>query len=278
MSRLLIIGDSDKDPVIGSLDRLSKLQNINFACISPENILKAKSIRVNVEAEDVLQMTLHDDQEFNLKVGSKIFSRMTELPETYFLRFSEDDRDYAKREFEAFVSALVIAVSKEARSSSALGYLNGFYGLPLLWEKLRSTLSEIQVEIPVYVAGATRPQWDPLETVESNIYDFTRWRTNQTLQGANLFIKRPMGRSVLIYANSIGDFALSDQSHIDSNFETVKLREISRRVLNELEIKSAEILLFINESNFVLASLTPLPIASYSSIQQFDKVNEIYLK
>ncbi|MBP7844806.1 MAG: hypothetical protein KA116_08320 [Proteobacteria bacterium] len=278
MSRLLIIGDSVKDPVIGSLERLSSLHNFDFSCISPENILKAKSIKVNVEAEDVLQMTLQDNRQISLKSGSKIFSRMTELPESYFSRFSEVDRDYAKREFEAFVSGLVITVSKEARSSSALGYLNGFYGLPLLWERLRSTLSEIQVELPSYVAGGTRPQWDAQETVESNIYDFSRWRVNESLSGANLFIKRPMGRSVVIYSNAMGDFALCDQSHLDSNFEAEKLSEISCRVLSELEIKSAEILLFINENKFVLASVTPLPIASYSSTQQFDKVNEIYLK
>ena len=193
-----------------------------------------------------------------------LLNRVSFIPSVLFENFNEQDRDYAKREFEAY-----------------LGYsFNSFYGMG---NKTPNGICEQLLSLPqqwkqAVIHGIQTPEYywglqsqNPLSghLVYSNIYDYLSWKPNELQLSSNhiFCFKRPAG--VPVFVACIGRQCFAGEKAGLSKALEEQLINLSLKITRRLNYFISELLFFVDENKITFACINT-EILGAASLNGFD--------
>ncbi|MDX2346607.1 MAG: hypothetical protein QNK11_07055 [Legionella sp.] len=173
-----------------------------------------------------------------------LLNRILCVPDDLFLNFIESDREYAKREFEAYLG-YSLSSFKGVSNHTINGMCEQLYSLPEQWQLLQKT----SLKTPKYYWGP-KPLCDLNQNlIYSNIYDVYHWKATQKTPRKNhvFCFEKPPGQPLFI-------LSLGEQTLITSH--SLLSENLKNHVLKQLKTIRAcfgyfifETLLFIQDNN-----------------------------
>ncbi len=135
--------------------------------------------------------------------GQKIINRVIGISDDLFNDFHEEDREYAKSEYIAYLNFSLHQFKNVIGKPGQYGILGNQYPLNVQWEIARSK----GYAVPNYFWGDHQyiPQLNTVNLVATqSLTQYYNWKTNYTLQtylenDEWLFYEKPVGIPVLVY-------------------------------------------------------------------------------
>lgn len=243
-------------------------------CVLGNPAIFSKSVDVVFIEQLLTEMNIYDelydhDSIIRWYKGNELFfsnkthhllNRVSFIPSVLFEEFIEQDRDYAKREFEAY-----------------LGYsFNSFYGmgnktpngiceqllsLPQQW-KLAVTHD---IETPEYYWGLQSQNPLSGRLVYSNIYDYLSWKSKDYQPSNNhiFCFKRPAGMPVFV--TCIGRQCFIGERAGLSKTDEEHLINFSIQINNTLNYFISELLFFVDENKITFGCINTEILGATSS-------------
>lgn len=176
-----------------------------------------------------------------------LLNRVLYVPKMLFSNFAKIDREYAQREFEAYMGFAFNAF-RGIGNQVANGTCVDSISLPQQWSKVGQ---EFKIRTPNYYWGpcGLNPLNNQESVVYSKIYNFLNWSVNPNLQESNhvFCFEKPPGTPVFIL--SIGkeqllssDIQLSDALHD-------RIKTLAGRISVFFNYFISEILIFIDRDD-----------------------------
>lgn len=189
-----------------------------------------------------------------------LLNRVLYVPNNLFSSFTKIDREYAQREFEAY-----IGFSFNAFNGIGNHLPNGVcvesISLPKQWSKIAK---EFEINAPNYYWGP--PDYNYLNNkhnvVYSKIYNFLNWSVKSHLTDEDhiFCFEKPLGQPVFIF--SIGDKHLITSDIYIPNKLKAKLKALAKGINQYLNHFISEILIFIDEEKLNFGCINPEVIRS----------------
>lgn len=189
-----------------------------------------------------------------------ILNRVLYIPNALFNNFTKVDREYAQREFEAY-----IGFSFNAFNGVGNHLPNGLcvesVSLPKQWSMVAK---KFEVNVPNYYWGPSdyNSLNDKQNLVYSQIYNFLNWSISQTtsVHGHIFCFEKPSGQPVFVF--SIGDKHLITSDIYLSDKLKIKLKALVRGINLHLHHFISEMLFFINGETINFGCINPEVIRS----------------
>lgn len=176
-----------------------------------------------------------------------LLNRVMYTPNTLFENFNPIDKEYAQREFEAYIGFSFNAFTGIGNNSPS-GVCADSKSLPHQWKIIYKHLN---IPVPRYYWGpkahqALKPS---NRLVYSNIYELLNWKISQdNIEGNSIFcFEKPKGDPVFIFC--IGrKTILSSNTKISIELEN-RIRKLAKEINCILKLFISEILFFIEDNN-----------------------------
>lgn len=182
-----------------------------------------------------------------------ILNRVIYVDDDLFQSFQLEDREYAKREFEAYLG-FAFNGFQSPQTSTVNGICEFVYSLPQQW---RTVAKVLNINTPQYYWGSKN--YNALENkpnvVHSNIYNFLNWSiTNSEIHNQTGFcFQRPEGKPLFVL--SIGDSYLITQDDALSNKQLEQVDFILLRLKQEFKYFIFELLIFVTEQKMTFGCI-----------------------
>ena len=140
-----------------------------------------------------------------------LLNRVINVEECLFNQFQDEDKDYAQREFEAYLGfALNAFISPQTQAIN--GVCERFKTLPQQWQLVKNIEG---ISIPRYYWGSPRHQFlsDEKNVVYSSIFDCLNWSTNQIYkeQDSSFRFVKPDGKPLFVLSMGEQDLITFDE-------------------------------------------------------------------
>jgi hypothetical protein len=177
-----------------------------------------------------------------------LLNRVLYIPNTLFNHFSKSDKEYAQREFEAYIGFAFNSFAGIG-NQSATGICGDHLSLPQQWHSIRKKLA---IKVPHYYWGPRHKNSLPSKNnvIYSTIYNFLNWApTNPVTADEHIFcFEKPRGEPVFIL--SIGKKQLITANTPLSADIKNNLQKIALKINQVLHYFISEILVFIDGKSF----------------------------
>ncbi len=168
-----------------------------------------------------------------------LLNRITYLDDALFESYQPEDREYAKREFEAYLG-FALNSFQSPQNIAINGLCERIQSLPQQWSLVHTHLN---INVPEYYWGNknSKPFGRESNLVHSSIYNFLNWSLDhdETEDQTGLYFKKPTGNPLFIL--SIGsshlitkDFELNDKEREQIEDLLHKLRTLFGYFIFEL--------------------------------------------
>ncbi|MDI9818513.1 MULTISPECIES: hypothetical protein [unclassified Legionella] len=213
----------------------------------------------NFEIRDELDKNGPSIQWFDT-VGNKysnkthyLLNRVINVEECLFNQFRHEDRNYAQREFEAYLGfALNAFVSPQIQAIN--GICERFKTLPQQWQMVKNIEG---ISIPRYYWGSPGHPFlsDEKNIVHSSIFDCLNWSTNQIYseQESGFRFIKPDGKPLFVL--SIGEKDLITFDEKSSIEQRTRIKVITQQIRKLFEYFIFELLLFVNEEKITFGCI-----------------------
>lgn len=180
-----------------------------------------------------------------------LINRVLDVPRELFQHFHENDRNYAKREFEAYLSFALSAFKHKVGNASPMGLAGRFFSLINQWQRIKN---HTHIKTPEYFYGPRThlPSHFHNQSVCGSLFDYGNWQVSDMKSediGNKLYYKRPHG--IPIFAFLAGkDVVLAQLSnHQLELIDDKRIEKITLQIGNLFNYPFAEILFFKNGEN-----------------------------
>ncbi len=198
-----------------------------------------------------------------------LLNRILSMPESLFLDFSAADREYAKREFEAYLGHSLSAF-QSATCATVSGMAHLLYSLPEQWQRLASYQT---IQTPNYYWGP-KAYYSPAsfqnDLVHSDIYDIFNWQTSTKPIGkSHIFcFEKPKGTP--IFALCLGDAFFLETKAPPTNKLKIKLQAVLSTLRTCFNYFIFEVLLFV-ESDTICFGCVNLQLTRMAKHEAFER-------
>lgn len=275
-SKKLLIASSSRNEAITQWVLNNKSLNSKIDLIFIEDLLQKYNISDILDDTSALIRWYKDNE---LKFSNKthhLLNRITYINDSLFSSFHIKDREYAKREFEAYLG-FALNSFKCPQKVAINGACERIYSLPQQWCLVHKFLN---LKIPEYYWGnkEIQPFANDPNTIYSNIFDFLNWNTTeQKSSKSNFCFKKPNGKPVFIL--SIGTSHLINQSDHQINEEEISLLESClQQIRNLFGFFIFELLIFIDDKEITFGCINSEIIRSRHLPVFEDFLNQNLLK
>lgn len=173
-----------------------------------------------------------------------LLNRVLYIPDVLFSNFSDNDKEYAQREFEAYLGFSFNAFTGVGNKSPN-GFCVNTTSLPLQWNKISTQLN---LSVPNYYWGPHENNTlaDSKRLVYSKIFSFLNWRRSTTPpdERSVFCFEKPEGDPVFIL--SIGNAHLITANILLSAGMEDTIRHLTKQINIMLDFFISELLFFIN--------------------------------
>ncbi|MCC5792138.1 MAG: hypothetical protein JJT82_05955 [Legionellaceae bacterium] len=193
-----------------------------------------------------------------------LLNRVINIDEGLFSQFRHEDKDYAQREFEAYLGfALNAFVSPQEQAIN--GICERFNTLPQQWQMVKNIEG---ISIPNYYWGSPRYQFlsDKKNVVHSSIFDCLNWSTAQIYkeQDSSFRFIKPNGKPLFVL--SIGEqdlITFGEELRTEQQARIEKLTQHMRKLFGYFIF---ELLLFVHEEQITFGCINIDVIQSTKNI------------
>ncbi len=181
-----------------------------------------------------------------------LLNRVSFIPSALFNNFTPADRDYAKREFEAYLGYAFnsfIGIGNQTPN----GICQPSVSLPQQWKRVSNSL---RISVPEYYWGLKSLNNLHANTVYSNIYNCLNWKPNRAPENEeHIFcFQRPSG--IPCFTACIGNQCfISDAQAIPAAAHKL-LKTLTRKIAKQLNFFIAEMLFFIDEETITFGCVS----------------------
>ena len=183
-----------------------------------------------------------------------LFNRLTHIPKKLFEGYEEQDRDYARREFEAYLGYAFNSFIG-AGNHNVNGVCMETLSLPQQWQKVKNVGG---LQIPNYYWGPMSHNTlnNDKKIIYSTIYDFLNWsKTSQDRDEHSIFcFERPLGEPIIVLTLGDSNLIVSDSKSIRIDIE-LKILLIIKELKKIFNYFVGEILFFVNEGDVIFGCL-----------------------
>ena len=207
------------------------------------------------------------DELFISNKSHHLLNRVLYFPDSLFSNFIPEDKDYAQREFEAYIGFSFNAFFGVSNKTTT-GLCEKTLSLPQQWNRVSK---ECGASIPTYYWGPST--LNPLcgnRIVTSDIYNYLNWHPEHyTQEQDHIFcFEKPKGEPVFVLV--MGSKMLITSDVILTACEEKKIFELSKQISILTHYFVAEILLFIDEENVIFGCINAGIVRSVKNIH-FDE-------
>lgn len=208
-----------------------------------------------------------------------LLNRVLYFPKSIFAHFTHGDREYAKREFEAYIGFAFNAFTGVGNKTTQ-GICENIMPLPWQWRKIKK---ECRISIPNYYWGPSHmsPLHEKKSLVYSSIYNFLNWSPMSFAEDKeHIFcFEKPQGEPVFIF--SIGSQQLVTSEICLSKTMKDNIHALVRQIHNAMNYFISEILIFVDDLTVTFGCINAEVVRS-SKHSKFDEfvsknvINEFY--
>lgn len=225
--------------------------NVPITIVSLEELMTEYSIFDELNDEGVSIRWRSNEDIYITNQNHILLNRVLYIPETLFSEFVLEDKEYAQREFEAYLGFSFNAFDGIANQSPK-GGVGDVLSLPQQWKHLKT---DYQLNVPNFYWGPTggNDLKNKDNVVYSNIYNFLNWSIsgNDNKDSDPIFcFEKPKGYPVFILSMGGARLITTD---VAMGADVIKKLTIIINQLNEqFKIFIYELLVFIDgdEINF----------------------------
>ena len=182
-----------------------------------------------------------------------LLNRVIYVEERLFNKFRDEDRDYAQREFEAYLGFALNAFSSP-QNQAVNGSCERFTTLPQQWQMVKNIEG---VSIPRYVWGSPKYQFlsDEKNVVYSSIFDCLNWSAKHIYkeQDSNLRFVKPDGKPLFVL--SIGEQDLITFDEQLSEEQIAKIKTLTKQLRTLFGYFIFEILMFVDKEQITFGCI-----------------------
>ena len=192
-----------------------------------------------------------------------LLTRVLYFPDSLFSKFMPEDKDYAQREFEAYIGFSFNAFFGVSNKTTT-GLCEKALSLPQQWNRVNK---ECNVNIPTYYWGpGTLNPLSGNRIVTSDIYNYLNWHPEHHIQEQDhiFCFEKPKGEPVFVLV--IGSKMLITSDFILTAYEEKKIFELSKQISILTHYFVAEILLFIDGENVIFGCINAGIVRSVKNI------------
>lgn len=181
-----------------------------------------------------------------------LLNRVSFIPSVLFNNFTPADRDYAKREFEAYLGYAFNSFTGIGNQTPN-GICQPSVSLPQQWKQVSNSL---EISVPEYYWGLKSLNNLRDNTVYSNIYNCLNWKPDCAPENEeHIFcFQRPSG--IPCFTACIGNHCfISDTPAIPDTVQN-HLKILTRQIAKQLNFFIAEMLFFITEEKITFGCIS----------------------
>lgn len=253
-SKKLLIASSSRNEAITKWVLNNKTLTLEIDLILIEDLLNKYCINDKLD-DDTTLIRWYENNALKFSNSTHfLLNRITHINESLFENFQCNDKEYAKREFEAYLGfALNSFVSPQQIAIN--GTCEKFYSLPQQWNAVNRYLN---FDIPKYYWGSKdfKPFRNEKDIIYSNIYNFLNWHPRYSLKNSGFCFKKPQGSPVFIL--SIGkSYLITPTNHILSKTKLILLERYLKKIRTLFNFFIFELLVFVNENSITFGCVNP---------------------
>ena len=189
-----------------------------------------------------------------------LLNRVLYVPKVLFSNFAKIDRDYAQREFEAYLGFAFNAfrgIGNQVANGSCVDNIS----LPQQWNRVGQ---EFEIRTPNYYWGpcSLNPLNNQKPVVYSKIYNFLNWSVNSKPQESNhvFCFEKPPGKPVFILSIGKEQLLSSDIQLTDELKDRIKI--LAGQISVFFNYFISEILIFVDGDDLYFGCINPEIIRS----------------
>lgn len=263
---LLLIYNDREDPIVKTLQSEAHALAEPLTAISVAEILA--EAQIFDEIDDGLPKISWTFAQYGTITNSpeiKLVNRASLIQDQLFEGFHPDDREYARTEFNAYLTFALNAFPTKLTAPSFFGLAGNQYPLPMQWARVKKLHPSLAV--PHYYLGS--PQHCPFakeraDIVYSHTYGYRHWRPGPRPDAPSLFaFVRPQGQPVFTFVS--GEAACLVKSPVTSAMSEAlqsELLSLSVSIAKDFGCTLAELLFFVEHDRLTFGVLDIRPVVS----------------
>lgn len=270
--KFLHITVDESDPVTQSILQQNKSK---WTVLTLHDFIKKVNIYDECNASGVNIKWQYNKMTFCNDKKTILYSRICHFPQSLFQDFSENDREYAQSEMEAYLGFALNSFNKLDPVIDERGCIP-CYSLPQQWQSIKS--SELMVAVPKYYWGD--PKFNHLDSrhlVYSGIYEYNMWsiRKKNDLESNSVFcFERPNGIPMICFVINGNVMLLDSKNNYMGHHKEIK--DIARQLAKIFNYFLCEILLFVDLHEVTIGCISPYVIQSHANNKFSQFVNDTF--
>lgn len=251
-NKKLLVASSSKNEAVTQWIIKNQLTPLKFDLLFIDDLLNKYDIEDSLDDNKTLIQWFENNA---LKYSNEthcLLNRVTYVDKTLFAHFRCEDRDYAQREFEAYLGFAFNSFEK-VQNCAINGMCERVYSLPQQWNIISK---KTQLFIPNYYWGSKEycPFKNSLNIVHSTIYNFLNWSFNgNPSQLTGFCFEKPQGEPVFIL--SVGNSKLISVEKELTAAQLQKLNKILDQIKPIFNYFIFELLIFIDQNKFTFGCI-----------------------
>ncbi|CAM4499432.1 MAG: hypothetical protein LEGION0403_FIIPPAGN_02538 [Legionella sp.] len=180
-----------------------------------------------------------------------LLNRVINVEECLFNQFRYEDKDYAQREFEAYLGfALNAFISPQIQAIN--GICEHFKTLPQQWKMVKNIEG---ISIPRYYWGSPRHQFlsDVKNVIHSSIFDCLNWSTNQSYEESYFRFVKPDGAPLFVLSLGGQDLITYDEQL--SPGQQARIKVLTQQIRKLFGYFIFELLMFIDKDQITFGCI-----------------------
>lgn len=247
-NKKILIASSSREEAITSWIINNQLNNEKFDLVFVEDLLKKYNIRDQLDDE---KASIQWYENSRLKYSNNthcLLNRVVYIEEALFGHFKYQDRDYAKREFEAYLGFAFNSFDK-VQNIAINGACERVYSLPQQWSLIKK---QTGLSIPNYYWGSKNyfPFESNVNIIHSSIYNFLNWSSeNKNIQSTGFCFKKPLGEPLFVLVVGNRDLISTEIQLTDR--QRSNLDKILNQIKSIFNYFIFELLVFVEKNEFI---------------------------
>jgi hypothetical protein len=260
---ILMLYDDPSDPIVTLLSNQQNNLHHEITLVSVKEFIEKMEICDELDIDGVNIRWSLKNNGGSTRVWNNhntyLINRCYGLGEPCHSLFHPDDREYAKNEFIAYLSFAFNSFKYRLQPVNYYGLSGSTMPLFIQWNKVKGQIDGIQ--IPNYYVGPYHLLKWTKAIINSDPYDITYWRANDTNSDiGNDYVfayERPPGEPVFIYITPIGADILKSESLSNTEIDEEFLKSTAIYIGKKIGISLGEVLLCVSNQQITFGAATP---------------------
>lgn len=273
MFKKLLVASSHKNEAITKWILESDLLNSSIDIIFIQDLLDNFDIRDELDKNGPIIRWQDNRRKQYSNNTHCLLNRVINVEECLFDKFRPEDKDYAQREFEAYLGFALNAF-ESPQNQAINGICERYTTLPQQWQMVKAIKG---LSIPEYYWGSPDYKFlsDEKSLVYSDIYDCLNWSVNQDFYGEETGFRflKPQGNPLFIL--TIGKKDLITCDYPLSREQQERINHITQQIRRLFKYFIFELLLFVNEEQITFGCIN-IDVIQSTKNPEFDGFMQKY--